>query len=157
MKTFQDSGKFPVATLTYAIAQSVCLAQIHLFCCTVQQQGKDCCSYGCACAIMGYRVSSDLEQHLNRGTAAIAVTPVGNRQAVVKNSDSARTTTAHALIHNEHPFQALLHQPCSPLGQGYWWWEMGEHKLRRNRAISDLTLRASAPATWNLLPLTIGQ
>ena len=49
----------------------------------------------------------------------------------------------------------LLFQHCSPLGQGYWCWERGKHTFEGNRANLDLTLRSSAPATWDLPLLLI--
>ena len=64
------------------------------------------------------------------------------------------TTAACALTDVQSPDGPLLLQHCS---QGCWCWDRGEFTLQGNRACLDLTLRASAPATWDLPALPLGQ
>ena len=77
---------------------------------------------------------------------AIAGAHRGGGKGAVPSSDWNSGTIP---MHSEHTILPLLIQNCSPLGQRCYCWKGGECTLRGNGTGSNLTLRASAPISWN--------
>ena len=84
-------------------------------------------------------------QPMNGAGASITEAYISSASEVVLDS------TAHTQTYAECQLQDLLFQHCYSLGQGFWCWEWGEHILKGNGASMDLTLRASAAATCDLI------
>lgn len=98
------------------------------------------------------RGGSDQKRCVSRAGAAITGTLRGSASEAALNWGC--TTAACTLTDVESPNGPLLLQHCS---QGCWCWDRGEFTLQGNRTRLDPTLRASAPATWDLPAPPLGQ